>query len=333
VLVADKPGWYYVGDGQLRYMDPNGWTDQYKLVDSAAKSDTQPPAVPDVLGTVARASVHGQDAQTPSSFFGLCVTSVHRLMAVLTPLMVALWRFIATRYGDASASLSKKSIARQQLSVMHQPGVPTTQKEPRMFCEKCGATIGGVTQFCPACGAAVTHRPLDDAQPSPGSSGSGPLAEVKRPSRTKYVVAGAVVAASLVGVIGIVLSKDVDGIAAGGGLSLKVSLADNQADATNCPADSYSGQRLSGSRITVLIADGTIAGTALVSGDGAFRPTTDENGDASDGCFWEASIPSVPESAAYTVRIEGPTGRDQTMTYSKIELDEMGWKLDLAKNF
>jgi len=27
---ADEPGWHYVGSGQLRYMDGDGWTDQYK---------------------------------------------------------------------------------------------------------------------------------------------------------------------------------------------------------------------------------------------------------------------------------------------------------------
>jgi hypothetical protein len=30
---ADKPRWYDVGNGQLRYMDSEGWTDLYKAID------------------------------------------------------------------------------------------------------------------------------------------------------------------------------------------------------------------------------------------------------------------------------------------------------------
>jgi hypothetical protein len=30
---AREPMWYYVGEGQLRYKDGDGWTDQYKTID------------------------------------------------------------------------------------------------------------------------------------------------------------------------------------------------------------------------------------------------------------------------------------------------------------
>jgi len=39
----DLPGWYYVGDGQKRYMDADGWTDQYKAFDDPYKPINEPP--------------------------------------------------------------------------------------------------------------------------------------------------------------------------------------------------------------------------------------------------------------------------------------------------
>ncbi len=51
-MAGDKPGWYYVGNGQLRHMDGDGWTEEYKPADraGAAKSDPEPdPASCEVL--------------------------------------------------------------------------------------------------------------------------------------------------------------------------------------------------------------------------------------------------------------------------------------------
>ena len=56
----DKPGWYYVGPGHLRYMDADGWTDQYKPLDAAAKSNVEPTTASlDVVGPVASATAAG----------------------------------------------------------------------------------------------------------------------------------------------------------------------------------------------------------------------------------------------------------------------------------
>jgi len=30
MAAKDPAGWYYVGNAELRYMDTEGWTDQYK---------------------------------------------------------------------------------------------------------------------------------------------------------------------------------------------------------------------------------------------------------------------------------------------------------------
>jgi hypothetical protein len=32
-----EPGWFYVGSGQLRYKDMDGWTDQFQDLDGPAK--------------------------------------------------------------------------------------------------------------------------------------------------------------------------------------------------------------------------------------------------------------------------------------------------------
>ena len=37
----DKPGWYYVGTGKLRYNDGDGWTDQYKPIEGP-RTETTP---------------------------------------------------------------------------------------------------------------------------------------------------------------------------------------------------------------------------------------------------------------------------------------------------
>lgn len=43
-MAKDLPGWYYVGDGQKRYMDADGWTDQYESFDDPYKTTDKPRA-------------------------------------------------------------------------------------------------------------------------------------------------------------------------------------------------------------------------------------------------------------------------------------------------
>lgn len=40
----DVPGWYYVGNSQKRYMDADGWTDQYKAFEDPFKTIDKPRA-------------------------------------------------------------------------------------------------------------------------------------------------------------------------------------------------------------------------------------------------------------------------------------------------
>lgn len=48
-MAEDEPRWYYVGNGELRLKDADGWTEQYKTIESplAKTMQTDPTAQPD----------------------------------------------------------------------------------------------------------------------------------------------------------------------------------------------------------------------------------------------------------------------------------------------
>ncbi len=56
---GDQPAWYYV-DGQLRYKDGAGWTDQYQTIDRASESKVVRTAEPEVLRPTTRAEARKQ---------------------------------------------------------------------------------------------------------------------------------------------------------------------------------------------------------------------------------------------------------------------------------
>lgn len=56
---ADHPAWYYV-DGQLRYKDGAGWTDQYQSIDRASESKVLRTAEPEVFRPTTRAEARKQ---------------------------------------------------------------------------------------------------------------------------------------------------------------------------------------------------------------------------------------------------------------------------------
>lgn len=135
---ADEPGWYFVGNGQMRYMDSNGWTDQYRDHDRATKASDVgaplPPVVvgvpPVVVGQADGAADRRPGAPGPSSFTGSFSSAAHRLIALLVPLMASLWRLIAEGYRQGSASLSARSVASQQRTATptsHSQSSVTTQ--------------------------------------------------------------------------------------------------------------------------------------------------------------------------------------------------------------
>lgn len=155
---------------------------------------------------------------------------------------------------------------------------------------------------------------------SPGAAGN-------KPSKRTLLVVGA---ALLLGVttVGAVALASRDR-----GHDLEVSIGDNAViSRSDCAADQYTGKRVSGTRITVSTAEGAIAASAVLTGDGAFGPAVSRELGAGNGCFWTTSLKGIPDSPAYTIRLEGPEV-NQTLTYSRDELAADNWSLALEKNF
>jgi hypothetical protein len=74
-------GWYYVGNGQLRFMDDDGWTEQYRNIDNPPRA--VPPAEP---GPISAAPADREPADRPSRpimawFLAGAVTAALAVMA------------------------------------------------------------------------------------------------------------------------------------------------------------------------------------------------------------------------------------------------------------
>ena len=159
-MAGDKPGWYYVGNGQLRHMDGDGWTEEYKPADraGAAKSDPEPdPASCEVLEFVTEEPTRRSRRGTPSLATRV-LAAVLQLIAGLIHLMVAIWRLIVALSRlivvgcrKAFVGLPNQSAVRQQLSLACQVAPPTTHLEQTVSCEKCGTSVGVVTRLCSVC--------------------------------------------------------------------------------------------------------------------------------------------------------------------------------------
>ena len=92
-----ESGWFYVGNGELRYKDSDGWTDQYQDIDGPAKtSDVEPPASPDVPGSGIGGA--GKGSRDPSSLTKLCLSTAHFLIVGFGRLLVGLWPWVV-RFG------------------------------------------------------------------------------------------------------------------------------------------------------------------------------------------------------------------------------------------
>ena len=70
---AGEPGWFYIGSGQLRYKDTEGWTDQFQDLDGPAR--VAPPV--DVMSpdpAHAKGSPKGKNPsrKTPALVFAVC---------------------------------------------------------------------------------------------------------------------------------------------------------------------------------------------------------------------------------------------------------------------
>jgi hypothetical protein len=91
-MLDGEPGWFYVGNGELRYKDSDGWTDRYQDIDGPAKtSDGEPPTSPNAPGSgIAK---EGRGSRDPSSFTKLCVSMAHLSIVGFSRLLVGLWRW------------------------------------------------------------------------------------------------------------------------------------------------------------------------------------------------------------------------------------------------
>jgi hypothetical protein len=128
-MPEQEPGWFYIGNGQLRYKDSEGWTDQYEDLDGPARTpDVGPPEPPDVPEPVTGKAVRGPGAHDLLTFIRRCAATAYRLIAALGCLIVAGWRVIvaslqrlflagwrviATGYREVSAKASRRAIARR----------------------------------------------------------------------------------------------------------------------------------------------------------------------------------------------------------------------------
>ena len=165
-MAGGKPGWYYVGNGQLRHMDGDGWTEEYKPADraGAAKSDAEPdPASCEVLEFVTEEPTSTEQPtrrghRAKRSLTMLVVAAALQLIAGLIHLMVAIWRLvvalsrlIVARCRGTSVGTSNESAVRDQLSLACHFATPPTDQEETAVCQKCGTSVGVVVRLCAVC--------------------------------------------------------------------------------------------------------------------------------------------------------------------------------------
>ena len=81
----DLPGWYYVGNSRKRYMDADGWTDQYKAFDDPYETIDKPPA----RTRPSRASTEPADRVSPSLATAKKPPDAKKPRRRMSPLMIA----------------------------------------------------------------------------------------------------------------------------------------------------------------------------------------------------------------------------------------------------
>jgi len=81
----DLPGWYYVGNSQKRYMDADGWTDQYKTINDPYEKIDKPPARARPL----RANTEPADRVSPSPATANKPPAVKQPRRRMSPIMIA----------------------------------------------------------------------------------------------------------------------------------------------------------------------------------------------------------------------------------------------------
>lgn len=67
----NRPGWYYVGNGRLRFKNAEGWTDEYRTID-----EPESPTPPKVFPTEAASTVSSPGKRLPRWAIAATVTAV-----------------------------------------------------------------------------------------------------------------------------------------------------------------------------------------------------------------------------------------------------------------
>jgi hypothetical protein len=189
---------------------------------------------------------------------------------------------------------------------------------------KCGGghEIPSGSRFCPECGKVVDTEAV---QPRPESRRTG-----KKNQRVLLVVA---LGSSLaVAALAMVLA-----IRPGHGetrtLTVSFTTVWGEPEAgCNLEDNVLTAQHMRGTRVLLSDAAGSVVGAGTLDPNGEkgsvqFRNRTGPL----EACLWSVTIDDVPTSSAYTVDIETPQDGNESFTYSSAELEDLAWKVVLAR--
>ncbi|MDC5696458.1 zinc ribbon domain-containing protein [Intrasporangium calvum] len=182
-----------------------------------------------------------------------------------------------------------------------------------MTCQLCGAANEPSSKFCSNCG-----RHLPQAAAAPEAPWVHPPTHPgPKPRRSPRILLGVVLIAILAAAYAIYQGTRPDTHA------LMVAISDLPSGDSDCTSTSYSAKYIVGTNVTLRLANGEIAGTGTMAGDGT---------GGANSCTWIVFLSEVVDSAAYTLEINGPAG-NETLNYSKSEMESQSWNIALSKNF
>jgi len=114
----DEGRWFYVGDGQLRKKDSDGWTDEYRDVDGPKKTAAAGPGASPEASPADEAPVAGKPARRTgkrlSTFVSGCAVTVSRPVLGLGHLIVSRSRSVPVKSPEPPAGASTRAAARHR---------------------------------------------------------------------------------------------------------------------------------------------------------------------------------------------------------------------------
>lgn len=184
-----------------------------------------------------------------------------------------------------------------------------------MSCTHCGASNEGTAQFCSSCGRPISLAPVVDQPPT-----ATPTSETPRKARPRWALPAILTAIGVVVVlVGFFIFKSIQPTTH----EVMVAISDDPSGGDDCTATSYSAKYIVGTNLTLQLANGDIAGVGTLTGDGV---------SGAGSCTWVAFMNDVPDSPAYSLKVDGPTV-SQSLNYSNADLVAKNWNIALSKNF